>query len=177
MIDLSPFCSKEELRPFLHTPFSHGEWTYATNGHIAIRVPRRSDMPGDSNAPGEKIEAMFAAAGNLEMRPMPRFEWPPRETSDCSACEGRGTAHTCPNCECPCQRCDGSGISGSVVSGNLGPAIFDAKYLILLMKLPEAEVPSEPSTTEPMPFIFTGGCGLLMPRRVESLKHVADPGR
>jgi len=43
--DLKKYCSKDETRPYLHEPFSRGEWTYATNGHIAVRVPKLADVP------------------------------------------------------------------------------------------------------------------------------------
>ncbi len=45
MIDLKPFCGDNDIRYYLNEPFSEGEFTYATNGHILIRVPRRDDVP------------------------------------------------------------------------------------------------------------------------------------
>src|SRR3990167_7705159 len=40
MIDLQQFCSKDKERPHLMTPFTIGDFSYATNGHIIVRVRR-----------------------------------------------------------------------------------------------------------------------------------------
>src|SRR5574337_601455 len=46
-IDLKKFCSKD--RPKLLDPFSGGEFTYASNGHIAVRVPRCAEYADNAN--------------------------------------------------------------------------------------------------------------------------------
>ena len=40
-IDLQPFCGEDHDRWYLMKPLSFGDYTYATNGHIVIRVTRR----------------------------------------------------------------------------------------------------------------------------------------
>lgn len=50
-IDLSHFCYTEDDRSYLKQPWSRGDFTYATNGHIMVRVPRRSDVPENDKAP------------------------------------------------------------------------------------------------------------------------------
>jgi hypothetical protein len=50
MIDLKPFCDKGSFRG-LEAPFTVGDWTYATDGHICIRVPRRADAPERGRQP------------------------------------------------------------------------------------------------------------------------------
>ncbi len=42
-LDLTPFCGTGAHRSYLHNPFASGGHTFATNGHIAIRVPARDD--------------------------------------------------------------------------------------------------------------------------------------
>ncbi len=40
MIDLQRFCANDnDPRPQLRQPWKHGEWVYATNGHVCVRVP------------------------------------------------------------------------------------------------------------------------------------------
>ncbi len=39
MLDLLKYCGEEEEYPELLKPFSNGMYTYATNGHFAVRVP------------------------------------------------------------------------------------------------------------------------------------------
>lgn len=41
--DLTPFCSPD--RPELNRPFSDGPFSYATNGHVLLRVPRLAGVP------------------------------------------------------------------------------------------------------------------------------------
>jgi hypothetical protein len=48
-VDLDLFCDPE--RRNLAVPFSLNRHTYATNGHIIVRVPRRPDIPENKEAP------------------------------------------------------------------------------------------------------------------------------
>lgn len=48
--DLQQFCSKEQFRFSLHKPFSFGPFSYATDGIMAVRVPRRDDVPEAKHA-------------------------------------------------------------------------------------------------------------------------------
>ena len=57
--DLMKFCGGND-RAGIATPFSIGEYTYATNGHIMVRVPRIADIPERTDAPSPaKIEEVF----------------------------------------------------------------------------------------------------------------------
>ena len=73
MIDLKPFCSREVGREYLRQPFSFGEWTYATNGYVMVRVPRRDDVPENDKVP--KL-ATFEDYPAFDMRPLPIFDLP-----------------------------------------------------------------------------------------------------
>ncbi len=122
---LLPFCSVERGRSYLSTPFviGDGQFTYATNGHIAIRVPGRLiEVDQFKNVPS--IVGMFEA---VETRPYRQFEIVTAEDAkldrcevckgrryviDCETCEGTG-AHFCSHescrCEHQCGACDGHG--------------------------------------------------------------------
>ena len=64
--DLQPFCSRDKTRTTLTQPFSFGEWTYATDGRIAVRVPRLFDFSEVDRAPNARIEQLFKEAEACE---------------------------------------------------------------------------------------------------------------
>ena len=42
-IEITKFCAnKHEVRTGLHHPYRIGQWVYATNGHMIVRVPSES---------------------------------------------------------------------------------------------------------------------------------------
>lgn len=92
MIDLMPFCSTE--RENLRTPWSAGDYTYATNGHIAIRVARRADVERESDIAVQA--AMDKAAAAVRMAPLPAYQRP--DLVLCETCRGFGCVVTCPQC-------------------------------------------------------------------------------
>lgn len=121
-VDLKPFCGSDHYhRGRLGGPWSLGAWTYASNGHIAIRVPRRADVPENPEAP-ENIKDLFERFVGESFRPLtarvPSADLPPCRDClgagwvvKCPACDGEG-GHDC-NCEyCDhhCDGCDGSGF-------------------------------------------------------------------
>lgn len=130
MIDLQPFCSLDETRASIVKPWSKGAYSYATNGHIIVRVPRSEDVPENKAAP-ETEQLFYRASVGMSGAPRsqaPATEEPPRKT--CDACEGTGKSKQCPEDECEegtvvftttrhsyeftCRECDGSGyIAGA----------------------------------------------------------------
>lgn len=173
MIDLQPFCGADAARPYLMKPFSQGDFSFATNGHIMVRVARQEgvDPPGkdfDANAPLAGVEqAAFA--------PPPAYTLPPLQTdlTECQKCDGSGHAHECPDCECPCERCDGTGRENPErhVSTRVGTAIYAMRYVRKMLALPDVEI-AQPDPKAPLLFRFRDGVGALMPRRCEDSKHV-----
>jgi hypothetical protein len=157
-INLEPFCAPAEREPGrdLSVPFSLNGHTYATNGHIAVRVPRRPDVPENKEAPNaeERLPWSMCASGKLPLRPEQLQMLP---ASWCPICAGSGNAHVCPNCSCECKNCGGF---GEIVA--IGEVFFNARYILLMRALPGLEI-GEPKPEAPLLFRFEGGEGLLMP--------------
>lgn len=126
--ELSVFA--EPNYPEMCGPFSFGDYSYATNGHILVRVPRLADVP-EWEALNEKAARMFDGldfpALNAALVDIP--ESPQLAPEPCPFCSGTGKITTCPECEgtgevgfendfhcyeCDCLTCHGSGK----VSGN-----------------------------------------------------------
>jgi hypothetical protein len=129
MIDLQPFCGKCDIRSYLNAPLSLDNYTYASNGHLLIRVDRRSDTPAPDNLP-EKIADTFRALPEqalqkrgTETGTLRLADFEP-ELTDCNECEGTGLTYVCPECqgdgevftqgdfydyEAECKVCEGSG--------------------------------------------------------------------
>ena len=57
VVDLLLFCYPE--RSTLNRPFTQGRYTYATDGAVLIRVPRRADVPENPHAP-RKVYRLFS---------------------------------------------------------------------------------------------------------------------
>ena len=174
---LQKFCSDDITRPYIMKPFTRGEHTWATNGHIMIRVPKIDGIEELGGLP--PVEKPWGIADwSLPLRPLKFGKLPPveDEEGDCELCEGRGTEHDCPGCPCVCENCHGSGldkwISDDEKSLSIGNAIFSARYIRELSELPRVQIPSDPHTENPMPFKFDGGEGLLMPMRREYDDHL-----
>jgi hypothetical protein len=124
---LSVFSQPEH--PKMCGPFSFGLYSYATNGHVLVRVPRLADVP-EWDALNEKAAVMFDGVGPdivAALAEIPDFPQPEPET--CTVCKGVGKISKCPECdgdgevmlendyneyECECQTCGGDGS----VSGN-----------------------------------------------------------
>lgn len=53
-IDLTPFCAVDTLYEALHAPFAHGAYSYASDGRIMLRVPRRDGDSGSSPRRGSR---------------------------------------------------------------------------------------------------------------------------
>lgn len=177
---MKPFCSTELSRPYLHTPFSLGEFTVATNGHILVRVPRMANVAEISQI--LSVDALFhdPVKGYRELG---RLDIPVvAETIEkCGDCNGRGTyghAHDCPDCTCDetCEECNGTGKVTRIpkISVEIGGLIFDAKYVRMLLALPNLQIEGRLKKAERMRFTFDGGDGALMPMRAEHETHVKE---
>lgn len=130
-IDLAKFCSFDRHRSHLSAPFTIGDYTYASNGHIGIRVPRRDDVPeGDPKT--LSLAKTFADGDALEFRPLPDVPIaPPLDLPRCQTCRSSGKIVDCELCggtgehKCDCEHCD-RGCDDCDGYGN-APAGFNAE--------------------------------------------------
>ena len=95
---LSRFSDPEHQK--MCKPFSFGNFSYASNGHLLVRVPRLDDC--------EEWEALNEKAARLfESFDMPVVlaalvdipDFPQPEPEKCSVCKGVGKITRCPECE------------------------------------------------------------------------------
>jgi hypothetical protein len=154
-IDLTLFCAASgDPRIYLTRPFSIGDYTLASNGHILIRIDRRDDIPPPEDMP-EK--AAYAAVSQpdiaykklgTETGSLRLADFDP-ELVECDDCTGTGQTHTCPECggngttdiwtswdKEPCYTCDGSG------------AVSPAQMPSLLEKFPQSAPLNGPQRCE-----------------------------
>lgn len=172
-IDLTPYVGNDPFRPYLHHPFSFGKFTYSTNGHILIRVPRRPDVPTTDkeakwDGPLEGIDKTTFSPLTLKLPDAPV------EGVECDACEGRGYDHDCPDCECLCDACNGSGkmASEQKISTTVRGVSFSLRYIRMMAALRGVEVSNKIEAEKPLLFKFDGGVGAIMPIRGQFSEHV-----
>ncbi len=150
--------------PNLSTPWSAGEYSYASNGHIIIRISRLSDVDEKDTAP-KGVDKMFPAVAPAEWFDVTAMDLPEIETVDCRECNGDIPVHDCPDCACTCEYCNGTGKIENPKPFKVGVASFQPKYLQLLKTLPGCSLgPTREDYAAH--FKFDGGDGLLMPVRV-----------
>lgn len=171
-LDLSRFC-KPNSRRGLDAPFSRGEYTYATNGHIMVRVPRREDVPNRDDIAG-KFEKLFPAQP-LVFVPIKRaVPLPAISKKICYDCAASKHEHNCPcrTCTCACETCNGTGLvdaDDKYVPVKYRNVIISKHYAKMLLSFPNLEIEAWPKGGKnPLVFRFSGGDGLLMPLRPSS---------
>ncbi len=169
-INLKLFCSKDDFYRNLHEAFSRGQWTYATDGHVAVRVPL---VPGVRTRPdAPPIEKLPFPTSETSFLPAPSVTFPAARYDDCPSCSGRGHKHDCPACECACEDCRGVGQIIETVTVGIGATIFKAADYIRIQALPGLHLGPLNEKCAPVPFRFEGGDGLIMPTRKAAAKHV-----
>ena len=171
---LQTFCSVERYRVAIQKPWTRGEWTYATCGRIIVRVSALSQINDDMEAPNlTSFDFTMIEPFHL----LDASQIPPQsaETKECPTCNGRGTEHDCPDCECECEECDGVGkvsiVSDWKTSLTMSGALFWLGLVRRLATLPNVRVPDK-TTRNPTPFIFDGGDGLIMGLRARYDRHL-----
>jgi len=171
-MNLQVFCADPAVRAMFSIPFSFEQNTYATDGHIAIRLPRDERVKIRDSA-GDLCKRLFEKVPTTEFKKAPTIVIPPREEDEpCGKCMGRGLLHDCPSCECRCPSCAGSGHESEYRNLSFGyeKGIFAGRYLALIKDLPNLQF-GKATELEPMVFRFEGGDGLLMPMRGPSRRH------
>ena len=157
MIDLTPFCSTHISVPKLMQPFSRGDFTWATNGHVMARVERRPGVPDGVNLNVEQ----FIRPAVMDVA-LPRFEELSAIADNCALCSGTGKTHDCPDCKCLCADCNGTGKDVLEYCVIINGVFFDYKYIRIIAALPNLMI-ELPEAMRSMRFSFDGGEGVLMP--------------
>jgi hypothetical protein len=165
-IDLQLFCANErDIRSFLWVPFSRGGYVYATNGHLAVRVPADGYtgycVDSEPGRHPKTIERPFdeAFAGTIDFQSLHTLP----AMVDCNFCNGTGVIDDSDEGPNDCVFCGGSGKDHNAQL--VGNAHYALHYLHLLNKLPGLRIaPRGVSTMAAL--TFDGGQALLMPVRV-----------
>ncbi|MRR49342.1 MAG: hypothetical protein EG825_00255 [Rhodocyclaceae bacterium] len=155
--------SKIDHREFMQHPILRGEFIYATNGHVAVRVPASNGIA--STVCDDKIKDMQSLFDKARSDVfLPTFPELP-EANKCAVCNGSGIVYPCPSCdgegefeykwhdyECKecggygqvddgdedqketCEYCAGSGHAQQPVK--VKDFIFDRRYLSKIKDLP-----------------------------------------
>lgn len=168
-----PFCSDDETKFTLHQPFTVGQWTYATDGKVVLRVPSADvniEQEQNAKVPNAAVIIQFhdwenkTGYDNLPEIP----EWP--STIICKACEGFEMIE-CSHCGSmvECKSCGGEGETEPFPLPMLvGDVLFNVKYLRLLATLPGVKVRRGSNPADKLAtFIFDGGDGVLMGFKTE----------
>lgn len=163
MIDLQSFCANQwEVRSYLQRPWRDGEWVYATNGHMIVRVPAEAAPDAEARTASQPKNPpdMFRVALDQEgefllMPPLPA-------DIVCSFCNGGGAdddGDECPEC---------FGTKHAFTFFALGDAGYSLHYLHRLAVLPQARIRTH-GTKAPAAVIFDGGQALVMPMRAKEV--------
>ena len=134
----------------IRAPFSRGEYSYATDGSIMLRVPRIADIPENKDAP-KRFESWFEIKGQETSLPDVEVKWFP-----CKWCEEEEDPPTCRNCYG-----NGKGFLAKPVQ------IGDSYLSNLYIKAIQANLKNPKITIVGMHTIclitYDGGDGVLMP--------------
>ncbi|MCK4620690.1 MAG: hypothetical protein KAT62_00605 [Desulfuromonadales bacterium] len=189
MVDLLMFCHPETKS--IGSPFSVGEYTFATNGSIIVRVPRMAEFPEVNGAPEPNKLPFWDHDEQTVWDDLPAYDT--AERKPCESCQGAGKQHACAECdgegevefstafsnyECECKSCLGDGF---LPSGNnacsccFGSGInldipvkysnrsISMKFLEMMQTLPVVKICPHGEYYEAFRFTFDGGCGAVMP--------------
>lgn len=100
MIDLKPFCGRDDPRAYLNQPWQENGATFATNGHIGIRLDGLQDglAAAHPKTAGRIPKLLEEARANVI--PL-AIELPTKRAKPCGHCGGSGyvIAKTCDECE------------------------------------------------------------------------------
>lgn len=175
------------------TPWSRGEWSYATDCKMVIRIPRLNEFPdraandgasvtGDELALAPAGPMWYAVPANLPAAPGPCPKCHGVPEVKCEACDGDGevewefeydgrtydSVEDCPVCDgagtIECTECGGTG-KGDEPAVEVGPALIHPRYLRLMARLPGCRL-APVDDWGPVVFEFDGGGrGAVMPVR------------
>jgi hypothetical protein len=98
-VDIQKFCADEYgFRDYLKKPFSKGDFTYATNAHIAVEIPRVAGAPEFTEVGAPDVDKLIKASAPLrDMRSLPAIR-KAGEHPKCEQCNGLGAVAQCNSC-------------------------------------------------------------------------------
>lgn len=117
-MDITRFCAINGYRGWMNKPFRVGGFLYATNGHVAVRMPDDASVDVGAGDESGKVVALF---GKCEQA---AYTWVavPKVEGDkvCTRCGGTGKTRECPECDgegefdygnhtYECKECEGIG--------------------------------------------------------------------
>jgi len=120
-MDLQLLCSNEPGRESISRPWSAGDWTFATDGRILVRVPRINTE--------DKYKPLKLEAFKFGHDAVPEEAWVDGvvvdevDMVDCKRCNGKGGWYNCTECDGEGKvesTCDACGHSHSSSCGNCG---------------------------------------------------------
>jgi len=191
---LQSFCSKSASSPFQEL-FIIDDFICATDGQIAIRIPRQYDWHY-AHIVGSIITLQWEPSIEGEWVDLPPYKLPNKEV--CYACQGVGKINICPECdgdgyveldsefnsyECDCKYCDCEGIipgDGDICGrcdgdGDMYPVDYsriefdghglNALLLEKIKDLPGVKLFSRRDEKQHFYFRFDGGHGIIMGMR------------
>lgn len=170
-VDLMQFCSEERDLAYLSRPWTRGGYTFATNGHILVRVAARGDVPDSKKAPG--TDRIFALQPTGPFVDAPKQKFPVFVSRPCKLCLGSGyEPDPEPGLEAEeCEGCWGSGKVQERRSAKLGGMTFNICYLRQVWSLPGLLLGPDVPNDHPWFFRFDGGEGALMQMRGGHADH------
>jgi hypothetical protein len=166
-MDLSVFCNPTGSRVFTRQPWSCGAFTYAVDGHIAVRVGRNEDVAllDAAECPAGAIDRWLVDAEQDQRQAVPALQLPKPGQTECKECEGSGSEHDCPHCSCACEECHGVGYFEAPVVVRYGIVMIDGKHWRRIAPLPGAKLSKLANKNGHLSFEFEGGLGIVMPMR------------
>lgn len=185
---LDGFCAPES-RYQLARPFSSGGYTYATNGRVCLRLPRREDAAEADEKQVkivEKIDQWLNDCATQPLTPIDGSKLPQKLPAiHCEDCRGTGRQHPdCECCECECYECDGKGEEEKWRLVDFENVIFSEELIrLILARLPNIKlcISDIGNNNDKRLFTFSGredlcGDGLIMPmsRGVITSEEVID---
>ena len=156
-LDLQAFCvAQDDVRIHLARPWSRDEWSYATNGHIIVRVPRRNTIGENTNSPDAR--KLFDETPIGKWCQVPETAMPAKVP--CRWCDGTGKDLS--DRRHKCEECKGTREQEDIHSRTkIGDVAFANRFLALIQGWEIA-----PNSLEQAARIRCGGAeGLLMPMR------------
>ena len=166
---LQRFCNVD--RESLAVQFTQGEYTYASDGRLIVRVPRLDDVPENPDAPKNVAMNIFAATPfrvKEDRTPISALTIPPLEgPDDCANCQGGGI-HFCEACDDhhDCTRCEGGKVQERAIAVEFKQHKISHLLLNQIKDLPNVSLAASAIGMEAaLAFFFDGGEGRMMPMR------------